>query len=161
MAPDSTPVTRIIDLIVQEASNRAAPTRSAGAFIRHGLSQLPEPARRQIASAVEGQLAQRVRAHELAPATRWLTLREAADLLGIAPCVLREQLRWPQFRRRYGWPQWGGQDPDDWSFRSAVLDPGAFVVVPADEPYGVLPPHHLRADQVDMESAPPLRLTPA
>lgn len=88
----------------------------------------------------------------------WVTLDEAATLLGVTTKWLRRALIWPQFRRSLGWPRCldGHQM---WRFPRAALDSGtshAFgSTVPDREPLHGLPPGHRRQDEIDMGVWPP------
>ena len=81
----------------------------------------------------------------------WFPLSVAARRLNLTETELLRRLVWPQWRRMYHWPRC--QDGvRDWYFHAAAFSSAEMPAV--QEPYHLLPSHCLRADQVDMSTAP-------
>ena len=82
----------------------------------------------------------------------WLTLDEAALVLGLSVAWMLRALKHPQYRRLWGWPRClDGQR--DWRFAKAFVT-GVAAQSSEVEPYHLLPSWCLRAEDVDMGSCP-------
>jgi hypothetical protein len=83
------------------------------------------------------------------PRGEWLTVKEAAAVLGITEATLHERLRHQHHRRRLGWPMWDGYR---FSIAAAAVDPkrrAAFLTSqPAEEPLAALLPAHCQTDSL-------------
>lgn len=88
------------------------------------------------------------------PRGEWLTVKEAALVLGITEATLHERLRHQHHRRRLGWPMWDGHR---FWIATAAVDPNrraAFLAAqPAEEPLAELLPAHCRTHSMDDELA--------
>lgn len=131
------------------------PNMTAAALIKHRYGHLRASQRAELRQTtyrlIRERLAEDSKAR--APGPEWVTLDEAATLLGVTTKWLRRALIWPQFRRSLGWPRCldGHQM---WRFPRAALDSGtshAFgSTIPDREPLHGLPPGHRRQDEMDM-----------
>ena len=148
-SPSDAQVSAVVDAITTDALSRSHPLMSVGAVLRHRGARLSPALVQRIRDAAVAALQERLRRDDTQPPVvepaetgRWLGVREAAMRLGVDEATLRERLRDPEHRRRYGWPVWDGWR---WLIADAAVDPArraAFLLAqPAEEPQPeLLPP---------------------
>jgi hypothetical protein len=151
---------QLAEQVATEACESRQPKMAAAALIRHRFKHLTKEEIAELRDAAY-QLIREKKAAESkarAPGAEWVTIDEAALLLGVTTQWLRRALIWPQFRQTLGWPRClNGQQM--WRFPRAALMSGtshAFAAtLPEREPLHALPTDHRRQDDVDMGVWPP------
>jgi hypothetical protein len=149
--------------MIASAAVRSAPEargRSVALYVRHHLakrlSENDQAAVRRIAmDAIERDTPPPVPREE--PAHLYVTLKHAARLLGLDERVVRDLLRYPQYRRAWSWPRcWDGKS---WFFRlDAIEHPERYAQLPPLEPPHNLPGWCLAVNDVEnMDVFPTLR----
>lgn len=147
---------RLAAAIVAEAMAKPKSGNVAGAAIRWAAKRgvIEENLRVPLQNLVD----QLLRTHALIGregVEQWVYLEQAALVLQIEPERLKSRLRWPQWRRMYGWPRWEGQ----WRFSLPAIHPSTAATfattLPVEEPWPSLPPGHGSWDpSVDMTILP-------
>lgn len=164
LAPNPTKQDLIqIGEMIAHAAVRTAPEargRSVALYVRHHLagrlSVSDQAAVRRIAMDVIARDTP-PRAPREEPAQLYVTLKCAARLLGLDERIVRDLLRYPQYRRAWGWPRcWDGRS---WSFRlDAIEHPERYAQLPPHEPPHNLPSWCLAVHEVEnMDVFPNLR----
>ena len=150
---------RLAAAIVAEAVTKPKPGSVAGAAIRWAVAR--GVLEKSLQAPLQSLVNERLRTHALIGREgleQWVRLEHAALILQIAPELLKAQLRYPQWRRIYGWPRWEGEG-QGWRFSLPAIHPGTAAVfaakLPAEEPWPSLPPSHLPWDTTaDMKTLP-------
>ena len=154
---------RIAAAIVAEAVTKPKPGSVAGAAIRWAVKR--KVLEGSLQAPLQGLVEQLLRTHALLGREgleQWVRLEQAALVLQMEPDRIRAQLRYPQWRRLYGWPRWEGEG-QGWRFSLPALHPATAATfaakLPAEEPWPSLPAGHLHWDAtVDMKTLPELHL---
>jgi hypothetical protein len=136
--------------------------RSIALYVRHHLSgrltsKDQADVRRVATEVIERDAGAPLTPDE--PPQLYVILEVAAQLLAIEPSTVLNMLRYPQFRRAWGWPRtWDGLT---WRFRlDALQHPERYAALEPVEPPHNLPAWCLRvADVADMDVFPDLRRT--
>lgn len=154
---------RLAAAIVGEAVTKPKPGSVAGAAIRWAVAR--KVVQESLRAPLQGLVNERLRTHALIGREgleQWVRLEQAALILQIAPERLKAQLRYPQWRRIYGWPRWEGER-QGWRFSLPAIYPTTAAAAAEKrttrEPWLSLPPGHLPWDEtVDMETLPEIHL---
>lgn len=147
--------------IAERAMAKSVPARSIKQFVQIHLPHIDEAGRAQVRSLAGEYLAEMLppEAAEAPPlaANEWVSLDEAAIILGLPKAWIQQKLAHPEYRRMWGWPRC--IDGKQWRFaRSAIGTASA-----GDAPHfsAVEPPHFLpswckRVDEVDTSCKSPV-----
>lgn len=130
------------------AAERAteSPGRKAALLVRHHLSARVAAATAARVRTMATNLLPDVPRHAPAipPEPTWVTLEQAALILGQPAAYLLARLPDPVWRRAWGWPRWVGPSRRNWHFARAAVDGATAAAVlatqPVEEPPYPLPP---------------------
>jgi len=136
--PSGDDLTPVVEVLARLCQQRTQPRKSLAMHIRNAAHSAPAKVLEAIASRVT-DLLERGSPPPAAPVASiggtWMTISEAARILGLQRATLTDRLRDPQYRYLYGWPHWDGHQ---WWFSSAAVDPetrvGFLSRLPKSEP---------------------------
>lgn len=152
--PGDQELRELVGAIADAVEGKRYPRKAIGALVRNHGGEFAPRLRSRITEMAAEEVA--VRAQKCvpesasAPTASWLSVKDAAALLGIHATTLESRLRTRDGRRRLGWPQWDGSR---WRIAPQAIDPATSAVflsgLPTAEPLADLLPswceQHCRA----------------